>query len=85
VNYELVKLDDLDDLDIEVLRRLVREHEEKTVSPRARNILVRWNEFLPLFRKVSPKGAELQAAAIRAAYLASPQLDSEMLLARRSA
>jgi glutamate synthase (NADPH/NADH) large chain/glutamate synthase (ferredoxin) len=85
VNYELVKLDDLDDLDIEALRRLVREHEEKTVSPRARNILVRWSEFLPFFRKVSSRGAELQAAAIRGAYLASPQLESDMLLARRSA
>ncbi|MGH7508440.1 MAG: glutamate synthase large subunit [Gemmatimonadales bacterium] len=85
LNHDLVDLGDLDDEDLEVLRRLIHEHEEKTVSPRARNILVRWAEFLPLFRKVTPKGAALQVAAIRVAYLSSPQGDSEALLARRSA
>ena len=40
-----------------MLQRLIREHEEKTASPRARTILVQWDEFLPLFRKVAPKDA----------------------------
>jgi glutamate synthase (ferredoxin) len=85
LNHDLVELGDLDDEDVEVLRRLIREHEEKTVSPRARNILVHWDEFLPQFRKVSPQGAAVEVTAIRTAYLSSPQVDNETLLVRRSA
>ena len=85
LNHDLAELGNLEEEDAAVLRRLVREHEEKTVSPRARNILVRWDEFLPFFRKVTPKGTMLQAAATTAAYLSSPQVEGEALLARRSA
>ena len=84
LNHDLVELGGLEDEDVEVLRRLIHEHEEKTVSPRARNILVRWDEFLPLFRKVTPKGAMLQVAATRSAYLSTPA-ETEAMLARRSA
>jgi glutamate synthase (NADPH/NADH) large chain/glutamate synthase (ferredoxin) len=85
LNHELVELSTLEDEDVEVLQRLIREHEEKTVSPRARTLLVRWDEHLPLFRKVAPKGASAQVAATRVAYLRSPQVEAEALLARRSA
>ena len=57
LNPDMVELTDLDEADKELLRRLVREHEEKTASPRARRILVEWDQFRPLFRKVAPKGA----------------------------
>jgi glutamate synthase domain-containing protein 3 len=85
LNHDLVELGDLEDEDVDVLRRLIHEHEEKTVSPRARNILVRWEEFLPLFRRVRPKGPVAQVSAIRSAYLSSPVAENEGLLARRSA
>ena len=85
LNHDLVELDDLDDEDVDVLRRLIREHEEKTVSPRARNILVHWDEFLPQFRKVAPQGAAAQVTAIRTSYLRSPQVNNEAGLVRRSA
>ena len=64
--------------------RLVREHEERTASPRARTILVQWESFLPLFRKVAPKGAEAYIAATREAYLASERTEVEPALARRT-
>jgi len=85
VNHDLVELTDLDPDDIELLRRLIREHEEKTVSARARNILVRWDEFLPHFRKVTPTGAAGQVAATRQAYLSATPGPDEAILARRSA
>ncbi|HWN17306.1 MAG TPA: glutamate synthase large subunit [Gemmatimonadales bacterium] len=85
VNHDMVEVADLEQEDVELVRQLIREHEEKTVSTRARNILVRWDEFLPHFRKVTPKGAALQVVAIRTAYLGSPQTDGEAVLARRSA
>jgi glutamate synthase (NADPH/NADH) large chain/glutamate synthase (ferredoxin) len=85
VNFEMVDLVDLDSADEEVVRRLVREHEEKTTSPRARTILVEWDRFLPLFRKVAPKGAEIYLAATRAAYLQGSLPEPELALARRSA
>jgi len=81
----LVELTDLDERDVELLHRLVREHEERSASPRARTILVQWESFLPLFRKVAPKGAEAYVAATRDAYLAAERVEAEPVLARRSA
>jgi len=83
VNRDMVELEELDQHDIEVLRQLIREHEEKTASPRARTILVQWEEYLPLFRKVAPRNAAALVAAIRDAYLTAARPEPE--LARRSA
>jgi glutamate synthase domain-containing protein 3 len=68
-NPDMVELTDLDAEDEEVVLRLVREHEEKTTSPRARGVLVDWERHRPLFRKVAPKGAAEYVAVIRSAYL----------------
>ncbi len=68
-NPDMVELTELDADDEEVVLRLVREHEEKTTSPRARGILVEWARHRPLFRKVAPKGATEYIAVIRSAYL----------------
>jgi glutamate synthase domain-containing protein 3 len=85
VNGDMVELGDLEAEDVEVLRKLIREHEEKTVSARARNILVKWDEYLPMFRRVMPKGAAELLGATRLAYLSSPQAVAEAELAQRSA
>jgi glutamate synthase domain-containing protein 3 len=85
LNRDMVELTDLDERDVELLQRLVREHEERTASPRARTILVQWESFLPIFRKVAPKGAETYVAATREAYLATERTEIEPALARRSA
>jgi glutamate synthase domain-containing protein 3 len=85
LNHDMVELSELDGRDVELLHRLVREHEERTASPRARTILVQWENFLPLFRKVAPKGAEAYLSAMREAYLASERTEVEPALARRSA
>ena len=85
VNKDMVELAALDDVDLALLQRLIREHEEKTASPRARRILVQWEQFVPLFRKVAPKGAEALVAAARDAYLGAAHTEVEPVLARRSA
>jgi glutamate synthase domain-containing protein 3 len=85
LNIDMVELGQLEDEDLEVLRRLIREHEEKTVSARARNILVRWDEYLPLFRRVMPKGSAGLLPATRQAYLQSAQIEAEVGLTRRTA
>jgi hypothetical protein len=46
---------------------------------------VQWDNFLPLFRKVAPNGAEAYVAATREAYLAAERVEVEPALARRSA
>ena len=68
-----------------MLLRLIHEHEEKTVSPRARTILVQWDQFRPRFRKIAPKDAPALIAATRAAYLEAGPAEAEPVLARRSA
>ncbi len=85
LNGDMVDLTQVEGEDVELLRKLIREHEEKTVSARARNILVRWDEYLPLFRRVMPKGSAAQLAVTRQAYLSDVQSAEEALLARRSA
>jgi glutamate synthase domain-containing protein 3 len=85
INHDLVESAELEDEDADVLLRLIREHEEKTASPRARTILVQWEEFRLLFHKVAPRGAPALVAATRAAYLESASAEPEPVLARRSA
>jgi glutamate synthase domain-containing protein 3 len=84
INPEMVQVEPLDEQDADVLQRLVREHEEKTVSPRARTILVQWADFRTQFRKVAPIGAFALVAAAREAYLRAP-VEQELELARRTA
>jgi glutamate synthase domain-containing protein 3 len=85
VNPDMVEVASLDQADVTLLQRLVREHEEKTASPRARRMLVQWEQFVPLFRKVAPKNAEQLVAAARDAYLQSAAAEFELVPARRSA
>jgi glutamate synthase domain-containing protein 3 len=85
VNPDMVEVASLDSADSDLLQRLVREHEEKTASPRARRILVQWEQFVPLFRKVAPKDAAQLVAAARDAYLQSAPAEAELVPARRSA
>jgi glutamate synthase (ferredoxin) len=86
LNGDMVELGHLDGEDIELLRKLIREHEEKTVSARARNILVRWDEYLPLFRRVVPKGATGERLiATRQAYLTAVSAVEEAVLIQRTA
>ncbi|HET7468438.1 MAG TPA: glutamate synthase large subunit [Gemmatimonadales bacterium] len=85
VNRDMVELASLDEADLTLLHRLVREHEEKTASPRARRILVQWDQFVPLFRKVAPKNATQLVSAARDAYLQSAAVEPELVPARRSA
>ena len=85
INRDLVELTDLDERDVELLHRLVREHEERSASPRARTILVQWESFLPLFRRVAPKGGHTYVAAVREAYLASEWMPVEPAMVRRTA
>jgi glutamate synthase (NADPH/NADH) large chain/glutamate synthase (ferredoxin) len=85
VNHDMVELSGLDDADLAVLHQLVREHEDKTASPRARRMLVQWEQFVPLFRKVAPRGATGLVAATRENYLRSVASEPELVLARRSA
>jgi len=79
INPEMVELGNLEAADLKLLRKLVREHEEKTVSARARTILVNWEDYVPLFRKVVPKDAAALVAAARTRYLEGPLGDREMV------
>ena len=85
LNHDMVDLNEVDAEDLDLLRKLIHEHEEKTVSARARNILVNWDEFVPLFRKVLPKGAEELVNTSRANYLETAPREADPILERRTA
>ena len=85
LNPEMVELTPLDAGDRELLRKLIREHEATTVSARARNILVEWDRFLPLFRKVMAKNSAAVVQAIQEKYLVSAEPGWEHGLSRRTA
>lgn len=67
VNDELVSLEPLEDADEELVLRLLRLHEERTASPRARAMLDSWNEWRSAFRRVAPRGNTALIEATRAA------------------
>jgi glutamate synthase (ferredoxin) len=55
LNPELVGMQQVTaDADIEILRTLITRHRDVTESRRAKEILDRWDFFLPLFWKVAP-------------------------------
>ena len=47
--------DPLDDADVEILQRMIRNHFRYTRSERADEILRKWASFAPKFVKVFPK------------------------------
>ncbi len=69
VNHEMVMLGEPDAEDRELLHALIREHRDRTMSLRARTIIAKWDWYVPLFRKVEPRGAAPHASAIRRSYL----------------
>jgi glutamate synthase (ferredoxin) len=85
LNHDMAELSDLDAEDFELVHKLIRQHEEKTVSARARNILVNWEEYRRLFRKVVPKGAAALVEVVRTRYLESAPAEPELALERRTA
>jgi glutamate synthase domain-containing protein 3 len=85
INPDMVEVGAPDAVDIALLHRLVREHEEKTASPRARRMLVQWDQFVPLIRRIAPRGADALVAAARESYLQAAQTEPELALVRRSA
>src|SRR5437867_1756834 len=62
-NFDMVDARPLDEADADVVRALVREHLDKTGSPRAAAVLQDWERFRPLFQKVVPHTAPAPAPA----------------------
>jgi glutamate synthase (NADPH/NADH) large chain len=54
VNFEMVDLEELDDVDRELLHRMVGVHLDQTGSSVAGKLLADWNDSLMRFRKVMP-------------------------------
>jgi glutamate synthase domain-containing protein 3 len=54
VNTDMVRVDGCDEADQQQLLLLVHEHQERTGSARARQLIAQWPEFRRLFKKVIP-------------------------------
>nr|WP_136688092.1 glutamate synthase large subunit [Halorhabdus amylolytica] len=54
VNTDMVHLEELDERDREMVRRMVQNHARYTDSDRATEILDNWEEYVPQFVKVMP-------------------------------
>jgi len=57
LNRAMADLDPLTPEDLQRILGLIHEHQERTGSARARQIILSWPEFTPLFRKVVPHAA----------------------------
>ncbi len=67
-------LTDMTQFDNERLRRLIANHARYTGSRRAAEMLARWNEYYPKFRKVMPHEFRRALAELKAAEEAAPRL-----------
>jgi glutamate synthase domain-containing protein 3 len=54
VNMDMVRVDRCTEEDEEKLLVLIHEHQERTGSARARQLIAQWPEFRQLFKKVIP-------------------------------
>jgi glutamate synthase (NADPH/NADH) large chain/glutamate synthase (ferredoxin) len=54
VNLDMVRVDQCTEEDEAMLLRLIHEHQERTGSARARQLIAAWDRFRPLFKKVVP-------------------------------
>jgi glutamate synthase domain-containing protein 3 len=54
VNLDMVRVDSCTEEDEAMLLRLIHEHQERTGSARARQLIAEWDRFRPLFKKVVP-------------------------------
>ena len=54
VNTDMVRVDRCTEAEEIQLLQLVHEHQERTGSARARQLIAAWDEFRPLFKKVVP-------------------------------
>ncbi|MDH5284841.1 MAG: glutamate synthase subunit alpha, partial [Gemmatimonadota bacterium] len=57
LNRAMVDLEPVTTEDLELILGLIHEHQERTGSARARQIILSWPEYSPLFRKVTPHAA----------------------------
>jgi glutamate synthase domain-containing protein 3 len=67
LNRSMVDLDPLTAEDGELILGLIHEHQERTGSARARQIILSWPEVLPRFRKVVPHAARAPIGVVAAA------------------
>lgn len=84
LNHEMVQLERVDrDDDRRELRSLIERHKEFTQSRRARDLLDEWDDVIPKFWLVVPKGtspASLTAPAAHGQALAIPASDAEVVV-----
>jgi glutamate synthase (ferredoxin) len=57
LNRAMADLDPLTPEDLQLILGLIHEHQERTGSARARQVILSWAEYTPLFRKVVPHAA----------------------------
>jgi glutamate synthase domain-containing protein 3 len=65
LNHEMVLLADLDHDDSALLAQLLQLHHLRTASARARWLLDGWDQQLPRWRKVKPRGSAAHVTRIR--------------------
>ncbi len=54
VNQDMVRVGECSEDETTMLLQLIHEHQERTGSARARQLISGWEQFRPLFRKVAP-------------------------------
>jgi glutamate synthase (NADPH/NADH) large chain len=84
LNFEMVDLERLDELDQEWLRDTIRTHHKETDSPVAEKILKQWHTEVRSFRKVMPKDYRRVLDAIAEAESLGLDVDEAVMRSARS-
>jgi len=73
VNMDMVRVDSCTEEDEGRLLALIHEHQERTGSPRAKQLIEQWERFRPLFKKVVPNTAPSLPRAASAPMQPAPE------------
>jgi glutamate synthase (ferredoxin) len=81
VNPDMVRVDGCSPEDDARILALIHEHQERTGSARARQLIEHWERFRPLFKKVVPNTAPAGVAAATAVRPTAPEPQPEPVAA----
>jgi glutamate synthase domain-containing protein 3 len=84
VNQDMVQVEECSPEDEAIILALIHEHQERTGSPRARQIMSAWEQFRPSFQKIVPRSISIVPQELLTAKGARERAEVEAVPSRSS-